>query len=121
MADPLLSKTWATDDVLTASDMNTYVRDNFVLLRPVSIKASGNFSAVFSASNVVTGTLTFGVTFTAGPIVLMQPRISSNLRVCVNLDAAPSTTQAQWRVFQAQGTNISGTAVVDWVAIGTVA
>lgn len=122
MADPILSKTWVTDEVLDAPDMNTYVRDNIDYLRGRTFKASGNFSAVFSAANIVTGTLNFGVTFTATPIVLMSPVIiSSNLRCVVGLDGTPSTTQALWRVFQAQGTNISATATVYWIAIGTVA
>lgn len=121
MADPILSKTWVTDEVLDAPDMNTYVRDNLDYLRGRTVKASGSFSAVFSSSNAVTGTLSFGVTFTAGPLVFFSPRISSNLRVCVNMDNLPSTTQVDWRVFQAQGTSISATATVQWMAIGTVA
>lgn len=126
MADPIESKTWTTGEVLDAPDMNNYVRDNFDYMRSKSVKATGStaFTLVSgggTAPSAQTGTTSFGVTFTAAPLILPIIEIGSNVDVLVNVTAR-TTTNWSWRVATASRESSATTAgTIHWVAIGTVA
>ena len=80
---------------------------------------SDTFTAVFSSVASVSGTLTYPVAFTTAPVIIATVVIGSNLDLCINWTSAPGTTTAAWRVFQKDGSAVSGTATVHWIAIGT--
>lgn len=127
MADPIESKTYTTGEVLDAPDMNNYQRDNWDYIRPRTIKASGKqaFTLISGGGTVpsaVSGSTSFGVTFTASPLVITTCRIGSNIDIAVNLNAEPSTTGFGWRVFTAnRQSSSSDSGAFHWIAIGTVA
>lgn len=79
---------------------------------------SGTFTSVFTAANSTAGTLTYPTAFATAPVVIATVMIGANLDVLLNWQSV-STTAATWRLFQKAGTNISNTATVYWIAIGT--
>lgn len=70
-------KTWSVGDLLTAGDMNTYVRDNTTILPGVSgkITSAGTITSGtgFSVSAHTTGnyTITYTTAFSATPLVIV--------------------------------------------------
>lgn len=78
-------KTWLVGDVLTASDMNVYVRDNATALIGVTgiVAANGTITAGTGFSVVHSGTGVYAVTFSpvfpAAPVVLTTPVGTSRL------------------------------------------
>lgn len=80
---------------------------------------SGTFSAVFSSQVSVTGTLTFPTAFSTAPVLTASVAVGANLDLIVNWTAAPTATGATYRVVNKDGSSISGTATVNWIAIGT--
>lgn len=84
MASWTSPKTWAVGDLLTASDMNTYVRDNTAFLgsaASASLTASGTIFATATYSDLLAGGVGPVVVATTGTkaLVLLQCQLSSNV------------------------------------------
>jgi hypothetical protein len=78
---------------------------------------SGTFTTTFTAQSSKSGTLTFPVPFTTAPVVTWGVQVGSNLDILIN---AVTVTNAavSWRAFQVNGTNVTGTVTVHWIAEG---
>lgn len=119
MASYTTPKTWSTNEILTSPDMNTYVRDNTEYL--YERVQSGTAGFTLTAANATGGTVNFGVTFVAAPVVILTVQIGSNLDVLPNITSTPTTTAFNWRVFTNSGSATSASGTLHWVAIGAVA
>lgn len=118
-------KTWNTNDILTSADMDTYVRDNSKHLFERILTGSVNYTLVSGGGtgpSAVSGSTSYGVTYTGSVRVFLMPIMGSNVDVAMNLQSAPTTTGFSWRVFTA---NRNATATDSgsflWLAIGTLA
>lgn len=71
-------KTWATNDVLTAADMNTYVRDNFDAVAPIGV-ALDTFTPTLEATTtnptLGTGSTALGVATRLGRLAIIHIKI----------------------------------------------
>lgn len=86
------------------------------------VPISGTHATTFTSVNSTSGTVSFGVTFVAAPIVVATCQIGANNDVLVNWASAPTTTGVAFRCFQKDGTVIaSATATIYWVAYGELA
>jgi hypothetical protein len=106
-----------TNAILPASDLNSF------MLQPGTAGTgtrlvSGTTADSFAASSSDTGTISFGFTFSSAPKVIAVVQIGSNFDVAINWTGAPTTTNVGYRVFQVNGTSITGAYTIYWVAIG---
>jgi hypothetical protein len=91
-------KTWNVGDILTAADMNTYVRDNTKWLLAItgSVHSGGTvlqgsgFSSVKNSTGVYT--VTFSVAFAAAPMVLLTTNQAGAGRIIELGNPLPTTT-----------------------------
>lgn len=117
----LQSKTWATDEVLTASDMNTFVRDNIDFLKSRTINASGTTTYSLSSQSATSINPSFGVTFASAPLVFLQLQVGSNFDHNVNVTGR-STTDFNARIFTNSGNSQdTGNQTAQWIAVGSLA
>ena len=108
--------TWAAADILTASDLNTFVAKVPSLYKVIA----GKTAYSISASNSTTITVSYGFTYStliAGPICTV--RSGSNIGLLATLMGAPGLSSASVYVSTPGGgtTTISGD--VHWIVIGT--
>ena len=73
----------------------------------------------FSAVSRVAGTLTYNVTFTVPPTVMLTVRAPAAYDVLPNLTSLPTTTDAGYVVFRNLGTDLTGYVDLHWFAIGS--
>lgn len=112
-----MPKDFASGEVLTSSDLDTY------MMQPGTTgtgtrAVSGTTNVSFSASSSASGTITYGFTFGGTPRVIATVQIGSNFDVAINLTGTPGASSVGVRLFQVGGTAITGTATVNWLAIG---
>lgn len=112
-----MAKTFVNGNALPASDLNTN------MIQPGTVGTgtrivSGTATAAFSTQSAVSGTITYGLTFGGTPKVIATVQIGSNFDVAINLTGAPGTSSVGYRLFQVGGVSISGTATINWLAIG---
>lgn len=119
-------KTWAFGEVLTSSDMNTYVRDNTIDLDTrvnnvavsVATASTDNVAIVFDTDRIITrsaaGTVTFsGSSYTAGK--------SATVRIVAGAAQRTLNFPAGWKFISAKPTAIaaSKTGVLAVTSFGT--
>lgn len=81
----------------------------------------GTFSATFAGVSSLSGSFSFPAgAFSSAPVIIGAVQIGSNFDVLLNWQTVSAST-AGWRLFQKSGTNITGTAIVHWWAVNTVA
>ena len=79
---------------------------------------SGKFTKAFTADNRQTGTLTFPAPFTATPVLVAVVQCTSNHDILFNIGSMDAAL-CNYVLFQKDGTAITETVTVHWVAIGT--
>jgi hypothetical protein len=103
MAGYTAEKTWAVGDVLTASDLNTYVRDNITFLgstvAAVNNTSGGVFGGVSTFGDLVTGGVGPSVSAVTGTkaLVIIEANLTSNTAgdtCAVGYDVSGATTIA---------------------------
>jgi len=110
-------KTWSTNEILTSPDMNTYTRDNTLHLFERIVTGTQNGS--ISNTTQATGTITFGVTFTAAPKVYFTLlSTDAGAPPIIQMTAAPTTTAVNWQVTPRDTGNFTFTFTIHWLAIG---
>lgn len=84
------------------------------------IIASGTANVTISAAASAFASVNFGVTFAAAPKVLLTiATLPAGAAKLIPKHNAPSTTAFDCYVYTGDGTNVSCTVAVDWLAIGT--
>jgi hypothetical protein len=80
----------------------------------------GIVSHAFTSDTSFSGTITFPQAFSSatGVIVVGTVQTGSNLDVLVNWQNNPTATGVNYRMFQKDGTPVTGTIQVFWIAIG---
>lgn len=102
---------------LPASDLNTNMLQPGTTATGTRL-VGGVHSGSFSSQAAVSGSITFGFTFSAAPKVIGVPLIGSNFDVILNWTAAPGTTSVAFRLWQSSGTVITGAYSIHWFAVG---
>jgi hypothetical protein len=101
-------KTWSFGEVLTATDMNTYVRDNtqFLFDRGIEfeVAASNTVNLDFSSDRVVTRAASGAVTFTASNYTAGN---SVSVRIVAGGASRNLTFPAGWKFVSAKPTSLA--------------
>lgn len=113
-------KTWASGDVLTASDLNTFVAKSPSLMKIQAGTVSVTMTSVVTATSAVT----FPVAFSGAPVVIVgtQYNTSGGTQFVAGVDSTtgdPTTTGFTVRTTFVSGSSNTVTAKCWWVAIGT--
>jgi hypothetical protein len=107
----------ADNSVNTAEIVNDAVTQAKLALNYVA----GNHSDSLSATSAESGTVTFGVTFSAAPVVVGTVDVGSNADLVLNWTNPPGTTSVSYRVATRNGGSITVDYDIQWVAIGVLA
>jgi hypothetical protein len=108
-------RTWIAGEVVTASLMNTHVRDNFKAICYLHDTTVVNYATGGS-------TINYGVTFTAAPDpVPVVGDTSAGAVFAIPIASSNTTTSFKVKLYDAAGVEIAAlTAVrINWIAVGT--
>lgn len=108
-------KTWASGDILTASDLNAFV----VKCQSLYKMVVGTTPYSISATNSTTVTVSYGVTFTTILAVISTIRSGSNIGLLATLMGAPGVSSAAVYVSTPGGGNTTISGDIHWMAVGT--
>lgn len=112
-------KTWASGDVLTASDLNTFVAKSPSLMKI----QSGTVSVTMTSVVTQTASVTFPLSFASAPVVVVgtQYNTSGGTQFVAGVDSTtgdPTTTGFTVRTTFVSGSSNTTTAKCWWIAIG---
>lgn len=93
---------------LDATADNQFIRNAFV--------ARGVHTSAGTGGNSHTGTISFGKTFAAAPIVVATVRVTAGIDLFLQWNAAPSTTGQNYEVGTINGLGFSSTYHIYWHA-----
>jgi hypothetical protein len=106
-----------TNAVLPASDLNTNMIQPGTAGSGTRIVA-GKTAYSMSATNGINVTISFGFTFSAAPTLIATCQSGSNIDLVLTIVSATTTTGATVRIAEKDGTNVTQSGNIHWLAIG---
>lgn len=82
----------------------------------LAVMARGVHTSAGTGGNSHTGTITFGKTFAAAPIVVATVRVTAGIDLILQWNAAPTTTTQNYEVATTNGLGFSSTYHIYWHA-----
>lgn len=118
IADSQVTSAKIAAGTIVASDIaDATITQAKMAARTVGGVATGSFNGTADH----TGTISFGVTFAAAPVVVGTAQVGSNVDLVLNWTSDPTTTGVAYRVVQKDGT-VQGLTnyEINWIAFGAV-